>query len=83
MAVVVSVSVPESLHTKWKQSDLDVSPSALFQQALETKLDRKNGALVYWSTRALEAEKKLKIIQNLLSAKSNDVKKFLLFESER
>ena len=83
MAVVVSVSVPESLHTKWKQSELDVSPSALFQQALETKLDRKNGALVYWSTRALEAEKKLKIIQNLLSAKSNDVKKFLLFESER
>ena len=83
MAVVVSVSVPESLHTKWKASDLDVSTSALFQQALETKLDRKNGALVYWSTRALEAEKKLKIIQNLLSAKSNDVKKFLLFESER
>ena len=83
MAVVVSVSVPESLHAKWKASDLDVSPSALFQQALETKLDRKNGALVYWSTRALEAEKKLKIIQNLLSAKSNDVKKFLLFESER
>ena len=81
MAVVVSVSVPESLHTKWKESDLDVSPSALFQQALETKLDRKNGELVYWSTRALEAEKKLKIIQNLLSAKSNDVKKFLLFES--
>ena len=81
MAVVVSVSVPESLHTKWKESDLDVSPSALFQQALETKLDRKNGALVYWITRALEAEKKLKIIQNLLSAKSNDVKKFLLFES--
>ena len=81
MAVVVSVSVPESLHTKWKESDLDVSPSALFQQALETKLDIKNGALVYWSTRALEAEKKLKIIQNLLSAKSNDVKKFLLFES--
>ena len=81
MAVVVSVSVPESLHTKWKESDLDVSPSALFQQALETKLDRKNGALVYWSTRSLEAEKKLKIIQNLLSAKSNDVKKFLLFES--
>ena len=81
MAVVVSVSVPESLHTKWKESDLDVSPSALFQQALETKLDSKNGALVYSSTRALEAEKKLKIIQNLLSAKSNDVKKFLLFES--
>ena len=81
MAVVLSVSLPEQLHTRWKKSDLEISPSALFQQALETKLDRKNGALVYWSTRALEAEKKLKIIQNLLSAKSNDVKKFLLFES--
>ena len=66
MAVVVSVSVPESLHTKWKESDLDVSPSALFQQALETKLDRKNGALVYWSTRAIEAEKKLNISQKLI-----------------
>ena len=50
---------------------------------LKTKLDKKNGALVYWSTRALEAEKKLKIISNLLAANNKDVKKFLLFEEDR
>ena len=38
MAIVVSVSVPESLHIRWKESGLDISPSALFQTALETEL---------------------------------------------
>ena len=82
MAVVVSVSVPEDLHNKWKQSGLDISPSQLFQTALVAELDKKNQALVYWSSRALEAEKKLKLIKNLLVADKRSVKKFLLFESE-
>ena len=55
MAVVVSVSVPEDLHNKWKQSGLDISPSQLFQTALVAELDKKNQALVYWSSIALEA----------------------------
>jgi hypothetical protein len=38
---------------------------------------------VYWSSRALNAEKKLKMIESLISADDKDVKKFLLFESER
>jgi post-segregation antitoxin (ccd killing protein) len=83
MAVVVSVSVPEHLHTRWKSSSLDISPSALFQTALETELDNTNRHLVYWSNRALAAEKKLKMIENLLAADGKDVKKFLLFENER
>ena len=83
MAVVVSVSVPEHLHSRWKDSSLDISPSALFQTALETELDNTNRYLVYWSNRALTAEKKLKMIQNLLAADNKDVKKFLLFENER
>jgi|TARA_B100000214_G_scaffold204633_1_gene148373 hypothetical protein len=83
MAVVLSVSLPEQLHTRWKKSDLEISPSALFQQALETKLDRKNGALVYWSDRALAAEKKLQMIDKLIKANSREVKKFLLFEDDR
>ena len=45
MAVVVSVSLPEELHTRWKESDLEISPSALFQQALLTKLEKKDAAL--------------------------------------
>ena len=83
MAVVVSVSVPENLHTRWKDSSLDISPSALFQTALETELDNTNRHLAYWSSRALDAEKKLKMIENLLAADNKDVKKFLLFENER
>jgi post-segregation antitoxin (ccd killing protein) len=83
MAVVVSVSVPEALHSRWKESDLKISPSALFQTALETELDKTNRHLVYWSSRALNAEKKLKMIESLISADDKDVKKFLLFESER
>ena len=42
MAVVVSVSVPDDLNSKWKQSDLKISPSQIFQIALETQLDGKN-----------------------------------------
>jgi len=82
VAVVLSVSVPEALHTKWKESEVNISPSALFQTALETELDKTNRHLVYWSTRALNAEKKLKMIENLIAAKDKDVKKFLLFESD-
>tara|TARA_Y100001970_G_scaffold139731_1_gene171979 strand:+ start:1638 stop:1889 length:252 start_codon:yes stop_codon:yes gene_type:complete len=82
MAVVVSVSVPEDLHNRWKESGLDISPSQLFQTALVAELDKKNQALVYWSARALEAEKKLKVIHNLLAADKKSVKKFLLFENE-
>ena len=82
VAVVLSVSVPEALHTKWKESDLNISPSALFQSALETELDKTNRHLVYWSSRALNAEKKLKMISNLIEARDKDVKKFLLFESD-
>ena len=63
MAEVVSVSVPENLHKRWKQSNLQISPSALFQTALETELDQTNRHLVYWSQRALNAEKKLQMIQ--------------------
>ena len=55
MAEVVSVSVPENLHKRWKQSNLQISPSALFQTALETELDQTNRHLVYWSHRALNA----------------------------
>ena len=80
VAVVLSVSVPEALHTKWKESDLNISPSALFQSALETELDKTNRHLVYWSSRALNAEKKLKMISKLIEARDKDVKKFLLFE---
>ena len=77
VAVVLSVSVPEALHTKWKESDLNISPSALFQTALETELDKTNRHLVYWSKRALNAEKKLTMISKLIDANDKDVKKFL------
>ncbi len=83
MASVISVSVPDELGRRWKESGRDISPSALFQTALETELDNTNRHLVYWSTRALNAEKKLKMIENLISANDKDVKKFLLFESDR
>jgi post-segregation antitoxin (ccd killing protein) len=83
MAIVVSVSVPEALHVRWKESGLDISPSALFQTALETELNKTNQHLVYWSSRALSAEKKLKTISQLINAADKDVKKFLLFDSER
>ena len=83
MAEVVSVSVPENLHKRWKQSNLQISPSALFQTALETELDQTNRHLVYWSQRALNAEKKLQMIQGLIDANSSEIKKLLLLQNER
>ena len=41
MAKVVSVSVPDELHSRLTESDLDISPSSLFQTALETQLGKK------------------------------------------
>jgi hypothetical protein len=83
MARVLSVSIPEALYEKWRESDLDLSPSSMFQNALETELNKTNQFLKYWSDRALKAEKKLKIIADLLQAKDNEVKKFLLFDTEK
>ena len=39
--------------------------------------------MAYWSDRALTAEKKLKTITSVIAASDKDVKKFLLFESDR
>ena len=83
MASVISVSVPDELGRRWKDSGKDISPSALFQTALETELDNTNKAMAYWSDRALTAEKKLKTITSVIAASDKDVKKFLLFESDR
>jgi len=80
MAIVVSVSVPDTLHKRWKQSELDISPSALFQTALETELSKTNQHLVYWSTRALSAERKLQTIQKILNTPDNEIKKQILIE---
>ena len=82
MAVVVSVSVPDELNAKWKQSDLKISPSQIFQIALETQLDGKNKHLQHWSSRALSAEKKLKLIQAMVGANDKEVKKFAWFEND-
>ena len=82
MAVVVSVSVPDELNAKWKNSDLKISPSQIFQIALETQLDGKNKHLQHWSSRALAAEKKLKLIQACASANDKEVKKFAWFEND-
>ena len=83
MASVISVSVPDELSRRWKASGKDISPSALFQTALETELDNTNKAMAYWSERALSAEKKIKTILNVINSSDRDVKKFLLFESDR
>ena len=83
MAKVLSVSVPDSLYDRWQESDLDISPSAIFQSALETELDQSNRMLIYWSSRALNAEKRLRIISDLLKANEKEVKRFLLFEAEK
>jgi len=84
MAEVVSVSVPENLHKRWKESNRkDISPSALFQTALETELDNTNRHLVYWSQRALNAEKKLQMIQGLINANTSEIKKLLLLQNEK
>ena len=82
MAVVVSVSVPDDLNAKWKRSDLKISPSQIFQIALETQLDGKNKHLQHWSSRALAAEKKLKLIQAMVGANDKEVKKFAWFEND-
>ena len=82
MAVVVSVSVPDELNAKWKQSALKISPSQIFQIALETQLDGKNKHLQHWSSRALSAEKKLKLIQSMVKADDKEVKKFAWFEND-
>jgi len=62
---------------------LQISPSALFQTALETELDQTNRHLVYWSQRALNAEKKLQMIQSLIDANTSEIKKLLLLQNER
>jgi hypothetical protein len=54
----------------------------LFQSALETELDKTNRHLVYWSSRALNAEKRLKLVAKLIKASETEVKKFLLFNAE-
>ena len=82
MAVVVSVSVPDDLNAKRKQSNLKISPSQIFQIALETQLDGKNKHLQHWSSRALSAEKKLKLIQSMVKADDKEVKKFAWFEND-
>ena len=81
MAVVVSVSVPDDLKKKWDRSNLKISPSQIFQIALETQLDGKNKHLQHWSSRALAAEKKLKLIQAMVGANDKEVKKFAWFEN--
>ena len=83
MASVISVSVPDELGRRWKDSGKDISPSALFQTALETELDNTNKAMAYWSDRALKAERKLKTIQGLIDANDMYVYIFLLFEEDR
>lgn len=80
MAKVVSVSVPDELHARWVESDLDISPSSLFQTALETQLGKKGQLFAYWSTRALSAEKKLHTIIKVIEAKDKEVKRFLMFD---
>jgi post-segregation antitoxin (ccd killing protein) len=80
---VISVSIPEALYERWREADIDISPSSIFQSALETELDQSNRFLVYWSSRALNAEKKLSVIAKLLKANDQEIKKLLLFENDR
>ena len=82
MAVVVSVSVPDDLNAKRKRSDLKKSQSQIFQIAIVTQLDGKEKHLQHWSSRALSAEKKLKLIQAMVGANDKEVKKFSWFENE-
>tara|TARA_B100000287_G_scaffold429884_2_gene484042 strand:- start:371 stop:625 length:255 start_codon:yes stop_codon:yes gene_type:complete len=80
VAKVVSVSVPDELHERWVESGLDISPSNIFQTALETQLGRKGQLFAYWSKRALTAEKKLKTIMKVIEAPDKEVKRFLMFD---
>ena len=83
MAKVLSVSIPEALYERWREADLDISPSSLFQSALESELDKTNRHLVYWSSRALNAEKRLKLIAKLIKIDDSAVKKFLMVNSDQ
>ena len=80
MAKVISVSVPDELYARWEESDLDISPSSLFQTALETQLGAKNQLVLYWSERALNDEKKLNTIKKILSNDGQTMKRFQMFE---
>ena len=83
MARVISVSVPDKLYARWEESGKEISPSALFQMALETELGSKNQLLTYWSNRALTAEKRIEATARLLGAPEKEIKKFLFFENNR
>ena len=61
---------------------MKISQSQIFQIALETQLDGKNKHLQHWSSRALAAEKKLKLIQACASENDKEVKKFAWFEND-
>ena len=80
VAKVISVSVPDELYARWEESDLDISPSSLFQTALETQLGAKNQLVLYWSERALNDEKKLNTIKKILSNDGQTMKRFQMFE---
>ena len=80
MAKVISVSVPDELYARWEESDLDISPSSLFQTALETQLGAKNQLVLYWSERALNDEKKLNTIKKILNNDGQTIKRFQMFE---
>ena len=81
VAKVISVSVPDELYARWEESDLDISPSSLFQTALETQLGAKNQLVLYWSNRALDDEKKLNTIKKILSNDGQTMKRFQMFEN--
>ena len=57
MAQVISVSVPDKLYARWQESGKkeEISPSSIFQMALETELGCNNEQLSYWSSSALSA----------------------------
>ena len=80
MAKVISVSVPDELYARWEESDLDISPSSLFQTALETQLGAKNQLVLYWSESALNDEKKLNTIKKILNNDGQTIKRFQMFE---
>ena len=80
VAKVISVSVPDELYARWEESDLDISPSSLFQTALETQLGAKNQLVLYWSERALNDEKKLNTIKKILNNDGQTIKRFQMFE---
>ena len=80
MAKVISVSVQDELYARWEESDLNISPSSLFQTALETQLGAKNQLVLYWSERALNDEKKLNTIKKILNNDGQTIKRFQMFE---